>query len=242
MKQRHQDQIFKPTFLIITVFFLYWLSVQFIAALITISVLVLLGSIVNKNCNTKLINQAVSYFCESFLVILISPLLIIKQIKDLFIFLKNEFDLSSLQFVLAMSITSAFLFAPIVLSETLNALLWYSAIALFSLIISMCDSKNHFDQTSNNGFFLGFVLTISLVIFGLIPNFITITSLILFNIGALIITTKPVKSISEIAFTITKPFFTQSSEISRDEEKEANLSHVLNEASNIVFSTPVAVS
>jgi hypothetical protein len=128
-----------------------------------------------------------------------------------------------------MLIIAAFLFAPIVLSESLNSLLWYSIIALFSLVISMFDSENHFENTSNNSFFLGFIVTVSLVISGLVPNFITIASLILFNIGALIINTEVTTKIIES--------FIGSQEIRSD--KNADLTHLLSEASNIIYQAKV---
>jgi hypothetical protein len=229
MKSEHMNQILKPTFLIITVLSLYWLSVQFAVALSTISVLILLGIIINKNFNINLIDKVVSYFCESFLVILISPLLIISQIKKLFSLLQAQLGVSPVKFLLAMLIIAAFLFAPIVLSESLNSLLWYSIIALFSLVISMFDSENHFENTSNNSFFLGFIVTVSLVISGLVPNFITIASLILFNIGALIINTEVTTKIIES--------FIGSQEIRSD--KNADLTHLLSEASNIIYQAKV---
>ena len=63
MKAEHIKQILKPAFLIITILSLYWLSVQFAVALTTISVLILLGIIINKNFNINLIDKVVSYFC-----------------------------------------------------------------------------------------------------------------------------------------------------------------------------------
>ena len=225
------SKLLKPLFLILSVGFLLWLSLAFTSAAITISSLIFIGLILKQTSYKQSIDQIVAYFCESFLVLLVSPVLIMKNIISLFNNIKEIFNLSALQTTLILLISAAFLFAPIVLNQTLNAMLWYGIIAAISLVISINDEADHFHNTDNTSFFLGFVLSISLVILGLIPNFITITALVFFNLAAILISQQEVKPIINVIESVSSSIFNTQAESSH-----VTFNKLLHEANNLMNS------
>jgi hypothetical protein len=224
-------KLLKPFFLILSICFLLWLSLAFTSAAITISSLIFIGLIIKQTSYKQSIDRIVAYFCESFLVLLVSPVLILKNIINLFSYIKDHFNISALNTTLIILISAAFLFAPIILSQTLNAILWYGIIAAISLIISINDGKDHLEQTENNtSFFLGFVLSVSLVILGLIPNFITIIALVFFNLSALLISSKNLEPLFNTCNEISSNVFgTQATTC-----KDLTLSKLLQEANALI--------